>query len=126
MKLASGGPWISKNFMPRPKYMSMHTFFLWETFIAFIQLLKGVIGQNARLRITANNLPSFVMQMDDSWESNDFLLPQSQLFPVLIVWAPNPGTIVVSEFPIFCNWFKTYELVRLMYSFTLQGWIANT
>lgn len=85
MKLASGGPRISKIFMPCPKYTSMYTFFLWETFIVFIQLLKGGLGgQNSRLRITANNLPNFVIQMDDSRESSDFLLPQSKLFLVLI------------------------------------------
>lgn len=62
--------------------MSMYTFLLWGT---FIQLLKGVIKQNIRLRIPANNLPNVAMKTDDSQENNDFLLPQCKLLPNLTV-----------------------------------------
>lgn len=90
--------------LPAQSWIYVHVyffFFLWGTSIAFIQLLKGVIKQNTRLRITANNLPNFVMKTDDSQESNDFLLPQCKLFLILIVWVPDPGTVLVSKLPGF-------------------------
>lgn len=105
-----GGPWISRNFLPGPDYMSMYTFLLWGT---FIQLLKGVIKQNTRLRIPANNLPNVAMKTDDSQENNDFLLPQCKLFLNLTVWVPDPGTVVVSKLPVF---WKDGQLIQNLWA----------